>query len=75
MLNEMPVFNSDEKTLICLYNSGTRQGLIRELNEMLPYLGIDQTELRCMTASVLRKLNEMTDAQFNVLIQEWETEN
>ena len=32
----MPEFEPDEKNLIILYNTGTRQGLIHELKEMLP---------------------------------------
>ena len=38
----MPEFEPDEKTLICLYNTGSREGLMKELNEMLPYLEQDQ---------------------------------
>ena len=60
----MPEFEPDEKNLICLYNTGTRKGLIRELNEMLPYLDADQDILRDMAQDVMKKLNRMTDTQF-----------
>ena len=60
----MPEFEPDEKNLIILYNTGTRQGLIHELKEMLPYLEADQGILRDMTQSVIKKLNRMTDTQF-----------
>ena len=60
----MPEFEPDEKNLICLYNTDTRKGLIRELNEMLPYLDADQDILRDMAQAVMKKLNRMTDTQF-----------
>ena len=41
----MPDFSEEEVTLMCLYHTGTRQGLIRELNDMLPYLAVDEMEL------------------------------
>ena len=70
----MPDFSEEEITLMCLYNTGSRQGLIRELNDMVPYLGVDETELRHMAQSVLQKLDEMTDTQFDAMSREWEPE-
>ena len=70
----MPDFSEEEITLMCLYNTGSRQGLIRELNDMVPYLGVDETELRRMAQSVLKKLDEMTDTQFDAMSREWEPE-
>lgn len=70
----MPDFSEEEITLMCLYNTGSRQGLIRELNDMVPYLGVDETELRRMAQSVLQKLDEMTDTQFDAMSREWEPE-
>ena len=67
----MPEFEPDERNLICLYNTGSRKGLIKDLNEMLPYLSEDEGELRNMANSVLRKLNAMTDGQFDALSAEW----
>ena len=70
----MPDFSEEEITLMCLYNTGSRQGLIRELNDMVPYLGVDETKLRHMAQSVLQKLDEMTDTQFDAMSREWEPE-
>ena len=67
----MPDFNEEEITLMCLYHSGTRQGLIKELNEMLPYLAVDEMDLRRMTESVLQKLGGMTDKQYAAFCAEW----
>ena len=45
--------------------------LIRELNEMLPYLAVDEMELRRITESVLQKLGGMTDRQYAAFCAEW----
>ena len=39
-------FNHDERMLMMLYNTGTRQGLVRELRLMQCYLMPDETALR-----------------------------
>ena len=67
----MPDFSEEEITLMCLYHTGTRQGLIRELNDMLHYLAVDEMELRRMTESVLQKLDGMTDNQYAAFCSEW----
>ena len=41
-------FNHDELMLMMLYNTGTRQGLVRELRLMQCYLMPDETALREM---------------------------
>ncbi len=66
----MPEFEPDERNLICLYNPGSRKGLIRELKEMLPYMDADQTVLRDMACSVMEKMKRMTDLQFAALCAE-----
>ncbi len=54
--------------LMALYNgSGTRTGLIAELARMRGYLGAEDTELRELTDSALRKLEAMTDEEYAVL--------
>ena len=60
----MPEFEPDEKSLIYLYNTGSRKGLIKEFNEMLPYLDTDQDALQDMAQSVIQKLDSMTDAEY-----------
>ena len=68
----MPVFEPDERNVICLYNTGSRQGLIKELNEMLPYLDADQDALRDMAQSVIQKLDSVTDAEYKAFCAELE---
>lgn len=57
-------FNHDELMLMMLYNTGTRQGLVRELRLMQCYLMPDETALRELSEGVIEKLKLMTDAQF-----------
>lgn len=56
-----------EQQLIAIYNTGTRLGLIRALNEMRTYLDTDQQELMDATDSAIAKLNAMTDAEYESL--------
>ena len=60
----MPEFAPDERNLILLYNTGSREGLMKELNDMMPYMEQDQDALRGMAVSVVEKLGRMTDADF-----------
>ena len=60
-------FTFDEINLMCIYNTGTRQGLMDALKEMRGYLESDETELRAITDSALEKLSAMTDADYAAL--------
>ena len=60
-------FTFDEINLMCIYNTGTRQGLMDALKEMQEYLEPDETELTAITDSTLEKLSAMTDADFAAL--------
>ena len=60
-------FTFDEINLMCIYNTGTRQGLMDALKEMREYLEPDETELMAITDSALEKLSAMTDADFAAL--------
>ena len=60
----MSDFTFDEINLMCIYNTGTRAGLMWELTDMLGHLEPDETELRELTDSALRKLGGITDEQF-----------
>lgn len=60
----MNTFTHDEINLMCIYNTGTREGLIDSLTEMRGYLTADETELLALTDSALRKLNAMSDAEY-----------
>ena len=51
-------------TLMMLYNTGTRMGLIHELRLMQCYLMPDETALRELSEGVIEKLKLLTDAQF-----------
>lgn len=50
--------------LLILYNPGTRLGLVQELRLMQCYLMPDETALRELSESVIKKLKLMTDAEF-----------
>lgn len=60
----MSDFTFDEINLMCIYNTGTRAGLMQALTDMRGHLKPDETELRELTDSTLRKLGGITDAQF-----------
>ena len=57
-------FNGEELTLMMLYNSGSRLGLMQELRLMQCYLMPDETALRELSEQVIEKLKLMTDAEF-----------
>lgn len=60
----MKRFSPDEKMMILLYSPGTRSGLISELKTMQNQLMISEKRLLCLSESVLQKLSEMSDAEF-----------
>ena len=60
----MNTFTNDEMNLMCIYNTGTKDGMIDALTAMREYLEPEETELRDMTDSVVEKLEAMTDADF-----------
>ena len=57
-------FNGEELTLMMLYNSGSRLGLMQELRLIQCYLLPDETALRELSEGVIKKLKLMTDAEF-----------
>lgn len=54
----------EQQQLMCIYNTGSRTGLIQALNEMRTYLEDDEQELKALTDSTINRLNAMTDAEF-----------
>lgn len=48
-------FSNDEMNFMCIYDTGTRTGLINALSEMRGELGADEAELRRLTGSRHRK--------------------
>ena len=63
----MAHFTRDEMNLMCIYNTGKRTGLIAELYSMSKYLTDADAELRSLTASVIKKVNNLTDEDFEKL--------
>ena len=61
------MFTNDEINLMCIYNTGTREGLIAELTQMRGYLGTEEKELLALTDSALEKLRNMDDAEYAAL--------
>lgn len=58
------MFTHDEMNLMCIYNTGTRAGLIDELTAMSAHLEPDETELAELTRSVTEKLRAMSDEEY-----------
>ena len=52
-------FTFEEKNLLCIYNTGSRSGLIDALTEMRGELSPEEAELRKLTDSALEKLQAM----------------
>lgn len=63
----MDNFTFEEQNLMCIYNTGTRRGLMTELETMMGHLAPDETELRAMADSALIKLRGISDADFAAL--------
>ncbi len=57
-------FTFEETNLLCIYNTGSRAGLIDALTEMRGELSPEEAELRELTDSALGKLQAMSDAEF-----------
>jgi hypothetical protein len=58
------MFTNDEINLMCIYNTGTREGLIAELTQMRGYLSAEEKELLALTDSALGKLRNMNDEDY-----------
>ena len=59
-------FTFEEMNLMCIYNTGSRTGLIDSLREMRGELAPEETELRELTDSALGKLQAMSDAELEL---------
>ena len=57
-------FTNDEMNLMCIYDTGSRTGLINALSEMRKELSTDEIELRELTDSTLNKLSAMPDEDY-----------
>lgn len=57
----------DEMNLLCIYQKNTRIGTMDAITVMKQYLEQDETELAEMSDSLLTKLENMTDEEFDEL--------
>ena len=53
--------------MILLYGTETRRGSIRGIRRTMALLEPDETELRCLMESTIRKLQSISDAAFDDL--------
>ena len=60
-------FTNDEMNLMCIYDTGSRTGLMNALSEMRKELSEDEVELRDLTDSTLNKLSAMSDEDYEKL--------
>ncbi len=60
-------FTNDETNLICIYNTGTKDGLMDAIAAMREYLEPEETELRDLTDKVLVMLEAIIDEDFAAL--------
>ena len=60
-------FTNDEINLMCIYNTGTKGGLMDALAAMREYLEPGEEKLRDLTDSVLKKLEAISGEDFAAL--------
>ena len=60
-------FTNDEMNLMCIYDTGSRTGLINALSEMRKELDTDEAALRELTDSTLNKLSAIPDEDYEKL--------
>ena len=65
--NIVQLILSHDEMMMCLYNTGSRNGLIESLKDMSTYLKPDEIDLKQLTDSTLEKLYKMTDEEFDQL--------
>ena len=63
----MPTFTFEETEILCISNGETREEHIFVLERMKVYLPDEEAELKTVIDSVIGKLGQMTDAQFEEL--------
>ena len=59
--------SDDERTLLLLYYDETRTGTLANLRKMSAELQADEEELRNLTDAVIRKLEALTENEFQEL--------
>jgi len=61
-------FSIEELNLMCIYDTGTRSGLIAGLEKIALELAPDDAELSELIQSALKKLTAMSDQEYGELI-------
>ena len=61
-------FSIEELNLMCIYDTGTRSGLIAGLEKISLELAPDDAELSELIQSALKKLTAMSDQEYGELI-------
>ena len=64
----MDRFSIEELNLMCIYDTGTRSGLISGLKKIALELAPEEAELSDMIQSALKKLTAMSDQEYGELI-------
>ena len=64
----MDRFSIEEHNLMCIYDTGTRSGLIAGLEKIALELAPDDAELSELIQSALKKLTAMSDQEYGELI-------
>ena len=60
-------FTPDEINLMCIYDTGSRMGLLFQLHDVASFLSEEDTELAGLIHSTIEKLCNMTDAEYDLL--------
>ena len=64
----MDRFSIEELNLMCIYDTGTRSGLIAGLEKISTELAPEDAELSQLIQSALKKLTAMSDQEYGELI-------
>ena len=64
----MDRFSIEEINLMCIYDTGSRIGLISELKKLEPELAEEDAELIDLVQNVLHKLTALSDQEYSELI-------
>ena len=64
----MDRFSIEELNLMCIYDTGTRSGLIAGLEKIALELAPEDAELAELVQSALKKLTAMSDQEYGELI-------
>ena len=62
---DLTIFTVEEENLICAFDMSSRTALINNITEALP--DFVEPEMREIAENTLRKLNTLTDAEFEEL--------